>query len=359
MGRALLFHGPGHIFELVSYAVPDLCGAEILVRVTCCTLCRSDVHTYVGRRTVPTPTVLGHEVVGQIEALGPSAPRVDELGSTLSVGDRVVWSISVGCGRCFYCTTDLPQKCKKLYKYGHVRTRPDRPNGGGLADYVVLVPGTAIFRVPDQISDCVAALSTCAAATVAAMFRLAGDVAQRTVVILGAGILGVLACAMAAAAGARHVVTFDPDARCSERAGAFAATHSVSANPDELTALVAELTQGRGADIVLELAGAASSVQLGMDLLRTGGRLMLAGSVAPTNAIAIDPERVVRQMYTIRGVHNYHPRDLAAALTFLSGPGLAFPFASLVGRSFLLGEVQQAFEYAARHAGVRTVVNPS
>jgi alcohol dehydrogenase len=353
-GRSVVFHGADRPLELARVPVPEPRGAEVLVRVSGCTLCRSDLHTHAGRRTEATPTVLGHEVVGRVAAFGPAAARADAGGAETAVGDRVTWAIAVGCGRCFQCAEDLPQKCERPYKYGHERITAERPLGGGLADYVVLVPGTVWFRVPDAVSDRVAAPANCATATVAALLRYAEPVAGRTVLVLGAGVLGVTACAMFAAAGARTVLASDPAPACLQRATAFGATLAVT--PDETASHVATATDGRGADVVLELAGVAQSVQAALALVRTGGTVLLAGTVAPTAAVALEPEKIVRRMLTVRGVHNYHPRDLGAALAFLAGPGRAFPFETLIAGAYPLEEAAQAFAQAHAQPGVRVLV---
>jgi alcohol dehydrogenase len=358
MGRAVLFSGPGRPLELVRYAVPAPRGRELLVRITCCTLCRSDLHTHAGRRSEPVPSVLGHEIVGRIEAFGPEASRADGRGRHVTVGDRITWAVAVGCGRCASCTDDLPQKCERVCKYGHMATTRDRPMGGGLAGHIVLMPGTAWFQVPDQVPDHVAAPANCATATVAAVLRYAGSIAGRKVLVLGAGMLGATACAMARDAGAQLVLASDREAACRERALSFGAMHALPTGTDELTSGVAELTHGRGADVVLELAGTAQSVQAGLTLTCVGGTLVLAGTVAPVGAVMLDPEEVVRRMLTIRGVHNYHPRDLDAALAFLAGPGRAFPFASLISGEFPLEHAEQAFAHAHAHPGTRVAVMP-
>src|SRR5262245_55961686 len=121
MGRVVLFHGPGRPLVLTRLAVPGPPGEEVLLRVTCCTLCRSDLHTHAGRRGGPGPAVPGHEIVGRIEAFGPSAARVDAGGAAAEVGDRVTPAVVASCGRCFFCADDLPQKCERLFKYGHER----------------------------------------------------------------------------------------------------------------------------------------------------------------------------------------------------------------------------------------------
>jgi alcohol dehydrogenase len=356
MARAILFHAPGRPLELLDLPVPRPAGAEVLVRVTCCTLCRSDLHTYSGRRQEPTPTVLGHEIVGRIEEFGPDAARVDAVGQIARVGDRVTWAMAVGCGQCFFCADDLPQKCERPYKYGHMGMPAGGPPGGGLAEFVVLVPGTTWFRVPDEVPDKVATPANCATATVAAVVRHAGALAGRTVLVLGAGVLGLTACAMARTAGARAVLACDPVAESRQRATLFGATHT--SDPPTVASLVTEMTEGRGVDVAVELAGPAQSVEVGLASLRTGGCLLLAGTVAPVGTVALDPETVVRRLLTIRGVHNYHPRDLAAALAFLAGPGRSFPFASLVTAEYHLADTEQAFAHAQAHPGVRVAVVP-
>ena len=110
--------------------------------------------------------------------------------------------------------------------------------------------------------------------------------------------------------------------------------------------------------MVLELAGVRETVQAALTLVRIGGTVVLAGTVLPTPAVALDPEQVVRRLLTIRGVHNYTPRDLVAAVDFLAGPGRTYPFASLVSRTFRLEEVEQAFGTAHAHPGSRVAVIP-
>lgn len=358
MSQALIFTAPGAPLQTEQFADSPLQGAEVRVRVTCCTLCRSDLHTHAGRRTEPTPTVLGHEIVGQIESFGPEAPRVDFLGAAVEPGSRITWAIAVGCGACFFCADNLPQKCEHLLKYGHRRITEDAPPFGGLTESLILAPGTAWFRVPDALSDAVAAPANCATATVAAALRAAGSVADKSVLILGAGVLGVTACAMADAAGASVVLASDPDPECQERARRFGASQVFSADPATLAEGVAAATQGRGVDIVLEMSGARSAVIAAIDLARVGGTVILAGAVTPVDSIPLFPEQIVRRLLTIRGVHNYHPQDLATALAFLAGPGLRYPFESLVVNHYPLSEAEAAFTFAHAHPGLRVAILP-
>ncbi len=330
---------------------------EILVRVSCVTICTSDLHTHAGRRHGPMPTVLGHEVLGRIEAFGNGSSRTDARGMELHAGDRITWTVSASCGHCFFCHDRLPQKCETLFKYGHEKIREGRQLVGGLADHVMVLPGTACFRVPHVLSDTEAAPVNCATATVAGVLRTGGPtgIANRCVLIFGAGTLGLTAAAMARTAGATAVIVVDPDEGRRERAKAFGATHAVSAERDAIV----EATGPRGADLVLELAGSASAVEASIAHTRIGGTVILAGTVLPTPAIPLAPERVVRNMLTLKGVHNYAPEDLGVAIDFLAGSGQAFPFRELIARSFPLEEIDQAFAHAHANPGRRVAVMPA
>jgi alcohol dehydrogenase len=358
MARAAVFHGPGRPLESVAVAKPAPREGEVLVRVLCYSLCRSDLHSHAGRRLVDTPTILGHEIVGRIEAFGPSTSPVDLAGQPAAIGDRITWSISIGCGSCFFCQHDLPQKCERLFKYGHEPLEPERCLGGGLADFVMLLPQTSWLKLPVSVPDSVAALANCAGATAAAVLRYAGLIARQRVLVQGAGVLGTIACAMAQASGAAQVLAVDPDAACRDRAKLFGATHAFDASDKNLVAAVIDATDGTGADVVLELAGTTASVRAALALVRTGGVVVLAGTVATCEPFAVDPQAIVRRMISIRGVHNYHPRDLQDAVSFLAECRGQFPFERLIVESHALDQIELAFRRAHSLPGQRVAVLP-
>src|SRR5215469_2038422 len=164
---AVTFAGADRPLALQRFSVPDPGAGEVLVRVIGCTLCGSDLHTFAGRRSAVTPCILGHEILGRVEAVGP-APPPSAMRGPLRLGERVTWSVAASCGACFYCNRRLPQKCERLVKYGHEPIRPGRELTGGLAEYCLLVLGTAIVPVPDRLSDETACPANCATATTAA-----------------------------------------------------------------------------------------------------------------------------------------------------------------------------------------------
>jgi alcohol dehydrogenase len=352
---AAVFRGVGRPFDLVSWPLPEPAGSEVLVQVIACTLCGSDLHSIHGRRPVPTPSVLGHEILGRVVGLGPGAPRRDGAGRTLAEGDRVTWAVVASCGACSACRRDLPQKCERGFKYGHEPLRPGRELSGGLADHCLLVPGTAIFRVPDGLSNAAACPASCATATVAAALEAAGPVEGRSVLVVGAGMLGVTASAWSRALGAGEVIACDPSDERRALAAAFGATRSAA--PSGLAEAVTEATGGRGVDVTLEFSGSPEAIESAVPLLGTGGALVLVGSVFPTRPLSVTPERIVRGCLTVRGIHNYAPRHLQAGLEFLA-TNPQYPFDSLVSSWRTLGEIDAVVGSDLAKRALRVGVRP-
>jgi len=353
---AAIFEGPGRPFHIQPVAIPVLRDGECLVRVEACTICASDLHTFSGRRATPVPIILGHEIVGSL--VWPAA-ICDGAGRRLRAGERLVWSLASSCRDCVFCKASIPQKCTSLFKYGHERFEDPWPLNGGLAEYCVLREGTYLRGISGKLDAKVAAPASCSTATVAAAIRAAGEVAGRRVLVFGAGMLGATACAMMDTAGA-HVIAVDTRAerlQLASRFGASALIDARLASGDFLSA-VHEFTGGYGADAVLELAGANSSVERALQSTRTGGTCVLVGSVYPQPPIALRTEDFVRRLITLKGVHNYAPTDLDQALAFLSVDAYRYPFPDLVGAVFSLQRVDEAFQHAESSGAYRVCVQP-
>lgn len=348
---AAIFQGPDQDLELRSIPFGPPQGGEILVRVLGCTLCGSDVHTFSGRRTTPLPTILGHEIVGVIESMGDAAPTVDMAGEGLAIGDRITWSIVASCGKCFYCERGLPQKCQHMWKYGHEAMRPGHELSGGLAEHCVIAPGTAIMRLPEALPLAIACPANCATGTIAAAIAAAGDIQDRHICVFGAGMLGLTACAMLKSRGAAHVVCVDIDAQRAKRAEDFGADAGIT--PDAFS------WEGEGFDAVLEISGASSAFEAGLQSLRLGGTIVLVGTVFPAPPVPIELERLTRRNIRIHGIHNYTPEDLRTAVTFLAENYERYPFADLVHQWYPLEEANTAFAKSKDPAVIRVGVCPS
>ncbi|MBP86947.1 MAG: alcohol dehydrogenase [Planctomycetaceae bacterium] len=358
--RAAVFHTPGKPLELCEFALPVLQAGEALVEITCSTICGSDLHTIRGDRPVAGPTVLGHEMIGRIAELSASGSKLCDVAETpLEIGDRVTWSVAASCGKCFFCDHGLPQKCEQLFKYGHETTNRSALSGG-LAKFCHLIRGTAIVKVPDSLSDHVACPANCATATVAAAVRTAGGCQDQTVVIHGAGMLGLTTAAMAATQGAASVIVSDLSEQRLVRARDFGATNTVDVreDPSALSEATRDVTSGRGVDLIFEMSGAPFAIEQSIELLRVGGQLVLVGSVFPTRAAQMLPEQIVRKLLRIDGVHNYTPANLTAAIDFLIKASNTYPFESLVDVEFTLEDVNDGVDALAAKDAVRAAVRP-
>ena len=314
--KKVVFHGPGRPFEIVTQDVEfHLAKDQCLVEVSLATICGSDLHTIEGRRREPFPCVLGHEGVGRVVAVGPG--RDENL-----VGRRVTWTMADSCGLCRCCRDwGLPQKCEKLFKYGHASIQDGTGFNGAYASHVVLRAGTTIFPLPDATTDAMAAPANCALATmVAATEPLAagGELA----VVQGAGLLGLLGCALLRSRGWKRVVVVD--------------TNPVRLELVPLCGGEPALNSARGlvpagtADAVLEVTGHPGVVPEGLELLRHGGQYQLVGMVHPESRLEITGETIIRKCLTIRGQHNYAPYHLGAAVRFIVEHGVKLPWDRLV-----------------------------
>ncbi len=308
MTRAAVWTGDG--VDVRKVDIPELGEGDTLARVRLATVCGSDLHTVAGKRPSPCPSILGHEAVGEIVA------------GAGEVGQRIVWSVTVTCGRCLRCRSGLTAKCTSVRKVGHEPFDGSWALSGSYAQHIVLPRGTAIVGVPNQMSDAVAAPAACATATVMAALEAAGPVARRRVLIVGAGMLGVTAAAACARAGAKvQISDLDPHR--------LALAQRFGGVPDT----------GGTVDTAIDFSGASAAISAALQRLDVGGVLVLAGSVLPAPPVPVDPESIVRKWITITGVHNYEPRHLEAAVDFLSETLTAYPWSALVSEPVALEDI--------------------
>ncbi len=355
-----LFRGASQPFELCerNIAAPNI--DEVLVRVSLATICGSDLHTFTGQRTAPVPCVLGHEAVGRIA--GPTKVR-DAYGEPLHEGDRVTWSIMAACGACEYCNErNLPQKCEKLFKYGHARSEAPYFLNGGFAEGICLRPGTAIYRIPDAVSNLEAAPLNCALATVLDGLATLDLARGSSTVVQGAGMLGIYAACFLRERGFEIVACVDPVPERLHIAEAFGATHTFNLSEDsavEIGEALHDLTGGRGVDFAVEVSGAGAALVNSLDWLGIGGSCLTLGYVFPHADITMDAHKIVTKCLTVRGNHNYHPSALGDALRFIEETRERYPFEELVGAVYPLGEINAAFERAMQGDLIRVGINPT
>ena len=356
--KVAIFHAPNQPFTMDEVEVPDLRDGEILVRNEYTTLCRSDLNTFTGKRTEKTPTILGHEIVGRIEEFGPGARTTDCRGGTLRVGDRVTWGIYASNPDSYLSQIGIPQKGDGLFKYGHEEIRKDNHLHGGLSEYCILRKYTPVIKIEKPLPLPVIALINCSVATVAGALRLAGSVEDRTVLVTGVGMLGIIACAMCRTGKARKIIALDIDVERLDKARKFGVdvTLKMEAEGSSLKERLGPMAEGEQIQVALDFSGVPEAMESSLSLLGIGGTAVWVGATFPQRDLHINAEKLVRNLHTIRGLHNYNEEDLVTAVAFMEKYYTNFPFEGLVHDTFDLDTVNESFNYAIASGAYRVGV---
>lgn len=263
--RALRLVRPGHPVELHEVPVPSPGPHDVLVRVRAAGICHSDVHYRAGRsRVEPLPLTLGHEVAGEIVAVGREV-------RSHAVGDRVCLHYLVSCGTCAACRAGHEQFCPTGLMLGHF-------TDGGWAEYLV-VPARNAVRLPDGVSDEHGAVMMCSSSTSLHALRKGRLRAGDAVLVVGVGGLGMSAIQIARDLGASSVIAADRDAGKLALAQRFGAVpvNTTGLTPAAGAAAVRAATDGRGVDVALELVGHGDTVQLALKSVAPLGRAVVVG----------------------------------------------------------------------------------
>jgi len=334
----------------------------ILVRIETCSVCGTDVHLWQGSlsTTVQLPVILGHEMVGRIVALGQDA-NVDSVGQRIQTGERIVWT-HTSCGRCFFCTVaQQPTLCQNARRYMYERIDQFPYLLGGFSEYGYVLPLAGRIRVPEDVSDELASLSSCALRSVMnAMDVLDGIGSSDVIVVQGSGPLGLLATAAAKIAGARRVLTIGaPDARL-ELASAFGADDIRSierTSTDERIEWVKTNTDGRGADIVMEFTGHPEAFNEGLELIRRGGRYVVVGQLG-SGTTTIKPSLIVSKQLRILGALSGRAKAYWKALAFISAHQKHIPFERMISHRYSLDDVNTALQRMKAYEEIKPIILP-
>ena len=350
--------------RLRDYPVPDVEPGAILVRTEMAGICGTDVHLWKGELPIPLPLILGHETVGRIEQLGQGV-ECDWTGQPVKAGDRIAWNSASSCGRCFYCAEKRqPTRCphRKAYGIGYPCDRSPHFLGG-YAEFHYLQPRVTFFRIPDDLPTEAVVGSGCALVTAIHGIERTGMAWRDSVVVQGAGPVGIAALAVAKSSGARQVIVIGGPPHRLETAKRFGATQVIDLDefPDakDRIARVQELTDGFGADVVLECVGSPHAVVEGMEMCRDGGKYLILGNYCDAGPTAWKPHVVTRKQLSVFGSWSSEPRHLKMALDFLRTTQSEYPFASLVTHRFPLERANEALETTARWISAKSVIVPS
>lgn len=270
--------------QVETIRTPRPKAGEVLIKVTACGLCHSDLHVIGGAIAFPLPAVLGHEVAGTIVELGPGTEHTG-----LEVGQQVAGGFLMPCGQCRHCAAGRDELCEPFFELNRLKgvlydgtTRLYSLDGepiqmysmGGLAEYSV-VPATALAPVPEGVDPVSSAILGCAAMTGYGAVRRGADLKYgETVAVVAVGGVGSNIVQIARAFGASQVIAIDVADDKLEAVKAFGATATINSMTQDAREEVLKLTNGRGVDVSFEALGIPSTWSTALDVLADGGRMV-------------------------------------------------------------------------------------
>jgi threonine dehydrogenase-like Zn-dependent dehydrogenase len=360
--RAAVLTGHGEPLRLTELPLPaELEPGAALVRLSCATLCGTDVEIWSGKMSFPgmLPMVLGHEMAGEVVAVGESTR--DALGREIPVGARIGWSEST-CGECYGCTVlRQPVACSRR-GYGFLQRSDVPPYAtAGLSEYAYVVPNAAKLLLPDEVPDTWAAMAGCAAKTVLRAYGRAGGVRPGSaVVVQGSGALGLFATAVARISGAGSVITVGAPASRLALATEFGADATVDVGETESEAIaerIRDLTGGHGGDLVLDFAGAPSVGREAVAMAAQRGTVVVVGSTGPAE-VPVPLGAVMGKELTVVGSLNGDIADYHEAISFFRTFADRMPWDKLFGTPSGLSSASDRIAAMHRLDEVKAVIDP-
>jgi len=353
-GRVVVFKGARLPYEFQEFDVPDPEPGAVVLKVTQAGVCGSDLHRWRGDGPTvsvgdipPEGVTTGHEGTGVLFRLGAGV-TTDSLGKPVKEGDRIIYSAIYGCGRCHSCLNGNPNWCTNR---GPRRRLGEFPYfTGTYADYYYVRANQAFFKVPDELPDEVLGFVNCAMGTVTEGLMRAGCKEGDYVVVQGAGGLGMNAVAMAKDMGAHRVIVIDRLENRLQLAREFGADETINIDeewktPEMRIKRVWELTDGRGADIVMELVGRSDLMLEGIEYLGNGGTFVEIGNIVRGNPVLFDSSSILRGKRII-GSSMYRPSLMPMLIETLVKHRGKVPYEKIVSHWYPLAEVNRAFEEA-------------
>lgn len=378
LARAAVLVSP-RTYEVQEFPIPKPASGCLLVKNLLSGICGTDKHTFEGYTTqysgttnpssTPFPIIQGHENVGEIVEIGSDA--VDFEGALLNVGDRVVVGPNVTCGRCYACTQGLPYTlCTNIRDYGNTISAKAAPHlFGGWAEYMYVLPNSYIFRVPDELPSEIAVLAELFAVTVGldraqslGSFPSGGFRFGHSVLVYGAGPLGLCHIAKARMLGADKIIAIDLSPTrlaFATRMGADVILNAQDFSMSELLAQVRELTNGLGADVVVECVGRPEVIPTAIDMLRVGGTFIEVGNFSDLGEVSIHPNRhLCSKGITLLGIPGQEPGGYAPGLRAMLRYRNQMPFDEFVSDRYGLGSAEDAVLRSISPESLKVVIDP-
>jgi L-iditol 2-dehydrogenase len=326
---------------------PEPGPGEVKLRVHACAVCGSDVRIYHhGSPRVKPPTVIGHEIAGEVVAVGEGVEK-------FRVGERVALGADVPCGDCDWCQNGLGNNCVENYAIGY-------QFAGGFAEAMILAPMVVNFgpvtHIPETVSYEQAALAEPLACAINGLEMCRLNVGD-TLCIIGAGPIGCMMVPLGRHMGAARVIVVQRSKRRLELARAFAADHYLCSAEDDVASAVRDITGGRGPDVIVTTCGSVDAHELAIDMVAKRGRVNLFGGLGKdARNLSVPSNTIHYKECSVLGSHGSVPRHHRAAMKLIERN--IVDVAQCITHRFALDEIQAALAAAEQHHGLKVVVAP-
>lgn len=340
--QGVFFLGPGQL-ALREVPIPQPAAGEVVVKVGAATTCGTDLKAYKrGHKLFKPPMPFGHEWAGTVVAVGEGVTRFRE-------GERVTAANSAPCGACYYCRRGKPQLCLELEA---------RFNWGTYAEYLRVpahIVNINMHKIPDGLSFAEAAfIEPLACAVLCSAYAEIG--LGDTVAIIGSGAQGLMQVQLAKARGAARVIVVGRGRGRLEVARQLGADETLSTLDGDAVAAVKALTDGRGADVVIEAAGSAETWQMAAQMARPAATVVLFSGLPGGTQVSFDATHLHYDEIALKGVFHHTPRTVEQALQLLgSGQVNVKP---LISGTISLSEVEEGLNRMARSEVIKLAVQP-
>ena len=375
--RAAVTERPG-VISVREFAMPEPAPGAVIMKVRYSGICGTDKHTFRGEskqyagtaheKDLTYPLICGHENVGTVAALGGRV--FDSEGQELRVGDRIVPAANVTCGVCHFCRNGYPYYlCETMQDYGNsLHCGPSPHLFGGWSEYMYLLPGTHLFRVPDDLPDDVAVLTEIMSVThgveaaLALIGQMGGDRFGGSVAVVGTGPLGMCHLIKAKLLGAGKIIATDLHPSRLRLAEAFGASLTLcvgDTDAEERVARVREATLGRGADIVFSCSGIPAAFTEALKMVRVGGVVVEAGAFVDMGPVQINPNAdICTRNVSIIGIGGETATTYLPSMRLMAANLDRLPFDRFVTHRLPLDRAREGVELAQTDAAMKVVIAP-
>ncbi|MCF8032421.1 MAG: alcohol dehydrogenase catalytic domain-containing protein [Desulfarculaceae bacterium] len=340
--KAMVVTGPKQM-EMRSFPLPELGADDAILKMELAGVCGSDPGIFkgkAGRAPRPYPIILGHEIVGRVEAAG------DEFLARrgLELGERVIVEYAFGCGNCAPCRAGRYTLCDELKYYGSMVSCKEPPHlFGAYTQYLYLPPRAMVHKVGDETSPEQAVLISAILGNAVRWLTRVGDLkGGRSVAIVGPGQQGLAATMVARACGASPIMVLglERDADRLDMAAKLGADVTIMSDREDPEAAVARATDGQMAEVVMDVSGHPSGAPLALSLCGLGATLVLPGLYGMTTEIPLLLDKVVVKELKVLGAYSQDYEAVEAAIKLARRHDL--PLADLISHRFPLAEAEHA-----------------